>query len=150
MDKCKKERILKYFLLASILCLVVFFPVQAFSQTETGSLEITVKYTNHERATHPEPARLSALAAQRRGATGVGTDPRQVPGERSQGTLSGHRGSGSGPAETTRDDGNRSASLRRCGEALAEVATRTSRGCGHGVTHCDSVIFRPLAGRGMA
>jgi len=37
---------LKYFLLASILCLVVFFPVQAFSQTETGSIEIVLKYTN--------------------------------------------------------------------------------------------------------
>jgi len=52
MDKCKKERILKYFLLACILCLVVFFPVQAFSQTETGSIEITVKYTNQDRVSH--------------------------------------------------------------------------------------------------
>ncbi len=46
MDKCKKERILKYFLSACILCLVIFFPVQAFSQTETGSIEIVLKYTN--------------------------------------------------------------------------------------------------------
>ncbi|MCZ6582176.1 MAG: hypothetical protein O6761_03265, partial [Thaumarchaeota archaeon] len=37
---------MKYFLLACILCLVVFFPVQAFSQTETGSIEIVLKYTN--------------------------------------------------------------------------------------------------------
>jgi len=49
MDKCQETGILKYFLLACILCLVVFFPIQAFSQTETGSIEITVKYTNQER-----------------------------------------------------------------------------------------------------
>jgi len=40
---------LKYFLLACILCLVVFFPILAFSQTETGSLEIILKYTSGDR-----------------------------------------------------------------------------------------------------
>jgi len=61
MDKCQETGILKYFLLACILCLVVFLPVQAFSQTETGSIEIILKYLNGD---YVPPSEITLLLYQ--------------------------------------------------------------------------------------